>query len=379
MEPEAAPRVLFVSKPVAPPWNDGSKNLVRDVAAHLERARPTVLSTPGVSGLGGGVRVECIYKESGRFAPGLAANARVAARLLTGDPLDVWHFVFAPNPRSSSVAKVARRARRLAGWKGRVVQTVASAPKSFAEAPKWLFGDVVVALSEHTAGRLREAGASASRLRVIPPCARAPRVRTDEEKAEIRTRLGLGAGPVVLYPGDYEVSRGAVTVADAAPHVLHAVEDATIVYACRKKTPRADEAQRAVERVVAAAGEAVASRVRHFGEVRDMSELLAVASVVVFPVDDLYGKVDLPLVLLEAMALGVPVVVAEGGPLEELAFAPRVRAGEGRPLADAVLPLLWDPDAARALGEAGRAAYHARYTPTAVARAYDALYAEILG
>ena len=29
------PSVLYVSKPVAPPWNDSSKNLVRDLALAL--------------------------------------------------------------------------------------------------------------------------------------------------------------------------------------------------------------------------------------------------------------------------------------------------------------------------------------------------------
>ncbi len=364
---------------MTPPWNDGSKNLVRDVASHLETATATVLSTSdqGID-LAPGVKVEAVYRDAGRFAPGLAANARVAARLVTGDPHDVWHFVFAPNPRSSSVARVARRVRRAMGWKGAVVQTVASAPRSFAEAPKWLFGDVVVALSEHTAKRLRDAGADAARLRVVPPCALAPRARSDAEKAEIRARLGLGAGQVVLYPGDYEVSRGASTVAAAAPHVLHALPDATIVFACRKKTPLAEGAEREVQRLIAKAGEDVARRTLHLGEVKDMADLLAVATLVVFPVDDLYGKVDLPLVLLEAMALGVPIVVAEGGPLESLAFAPRVRAGDGQGLADVVLPLLWEDDARAVLGQAGRAAYEATYTPFAVARAYDRIYAELV-
>ena len=33
-------RILMVSKPVAPPWNDSSKNLVRDVAGHLRGTAP---------------------------------------------------------------------------------------------------------------------------------------------------------------------------------------------------------------------------------------------------------------------------------------------------------------------------------------------------
>src|SRR4051794_13375243 len=105
-------RVLFVSKPIVPPWHDGSKNLVRDIARHLVHARPTVMTMAGAAPIGERVTSEAVYVDAGRFAPGLVANARVIRRLLTGDPHDIWHFVFAPNPASSSAATLARRARR---------------------------------------------------------------------------------------------------------------------------------------------------------------------------------------------------------------------------------------------------------------------------
>lgn len=370
----AEPRVLFVSKPIAPPWHDGSKNLVRDVAANLVRARATVMTTPGAPEVGPRVTLDPVYRDSGRFAPSVTANARVVARLAAGDPHDVWHFVFAPNPVSSTVARVASRGRRALGWNGKVVQTVASAPRSFEGAASWIFGDVVVALSEHTRGRLVGAGVSAERIRVIPPCARAP--KADHDVAEVRRRFDLGDGPVVLYPGDYEVSQGAQTVAGAARAIVETVPDARIVFACRKKTAAADDAQRMVEQELSRVG--VAHRTRHLGEVKDMSELLAVASVVVFPVDDLYGKVDLPLVVLEAMALGRPIVLARGGPLEALDFARFVEPGDERALATHVVELLRDVEAARRLGDEAKRMYDARYTPRAVAARYDDLYAEVL-
>ena len=80
-------RVLFVSKPLAPPWNDGSKNLARDVASRLVRARATVLTTPNAPPIprrtGAPVDAEAIYRDAGRFTPALSANARVFARLVT--------------------------------------------------------------------------------------------------------------------------------------------------------------------------------------------------------------------------------------------------------------------------------------------------------
>src|SRR5512140_238464 len=109
--PPVTPRVLFDSKPSAPPWHDGSKNLVRDVAANLTRALPTVMTTPGAPSVGPRVTHEAIYGDAGRFSPALLSNARVLRRLAFGDPHDLWHFVFAPNPASSTAALVAKRLR----------------------------------------------------------------------------------------------------------------------------------------------------------------------------------------------------------------------------------------------------------------------------
>lgn len=371
----SGPRVLFVSKPIAPPWNDGSKNLVRDVARNLTRARATVLTTADGPSIGEHVALDRIYTAPGRFAPGLAQNARVVRRLLTGDAHDVWHFVFAPNPASSTMARVASRARRLAGWKGRVVQTIASAPRSFDGVGQWIFGDAVVVVSEWMRGRLLGAGVERD-VRVIQPCAEAPRPPSDEAKRDVRRKLDLGTAPVVLYPGDYEVSRGAGTVARAVGAIEKSVPGCVVVFACRAKTPKSHHARAAVESDLRAAG--LLDRTRHAGEVDDMAALLASSSVVAFPVDDLYGKVDVPLVLIEALALGVPVVAARGGPLEALTSARFVDPEDDAALAAEVTRFLLEPTAARDAAARGASLFTARFHPRAVAAAYDDLYAELL-
>ena len=369
------PRVLFVSKPIAPPWNDGSKNLVRDVARNLVRARPTVLTTGGAPPLGERVAMEPIYASSGRFAPGLAQNARVVRRLLTGDALDIWHFVFAPNPASSTVARFTSRTRRTLGWKGRVVQTIASAPRSFDGVAQWIFGDVVVVVSEWMRGCLLGAGVKRD-VRVIQPCAQAPRVPTEEAKRAVRAKLDVGDAPIVLYPGDYEVSRGAATVARAVAAIASKSPDVRVVFACRAKTPKSADARAVIERDLRAAG--LLDRTRHAGEVDDMPALLAVSSAVAFPVDDLYGKVDIPLVLLEALALGIPIVAARGGPLEALTSARFVDPEDDAALARELTLFLTEPRAAGDAAAHGVSLFTSRFTPSVVAAAYDDLYAEAL-
>jgi phosphatidylinositol alpha-1,6-mannosyltransferase len=370
-----SPRVLFVSKPIAPPWHDGSKNLVRDIAANLVRAEPTVMTTPGAPRVGERVRQEAIYVDPGRFSPALLSNARVLRRLLTGDPHDVWHFVFAPNPASSSAAQIARRVRRTAGWNGPVVQTVASAPRSFDGIARWIFGDVVVVQSEWMRGRLMASGVRPQKMRVIPPCAAAPEPPDEARKDAVRARFDL-SGPLVTYPGDLEVSRGAETVAAAAPRILRAVPEATMVFACRPKTKDAAAAQAEILHEIGRAR--CLDRVRMVGEIDDMPALLAASTVVAFPVDDLYGKVDVPLVVLEAMALGVPVIGCRGGPLEIVDSGRPVEPGDDDALGAEVLRLVLSPGAARDASERGKALYDRKFRPSVVAAAYDDLYEDVL-
>ena len=360
-------RVLFVSKPVAPPWHDGSKNFVRDIATHLVRAQAIVMSTADAPSLGARVEIEPVYRGSGSYAPALAANARVASRLMFGEPNDIWHFVFAPNRASSTVASVAIHTRRMRGWHGKVVQTIASAPKECD--PDFLFGDVVVAMSEHTRKRYLAAGADPALFRVIPPCAPPPARASKERQAAFRQEHDLGDSPVVVFPGDYEVSSGAETLARATKAIALKNPNVKIVFACRPKTARSAKAKARIEAILST--ENVAEYTRHVGELDGLATLLSLASVVAFPVDDLYGKVDLPLVLLEALALGVPLVLASGGPLEEIAAARFVDPRDAEALAREVTALL---DSSGELPEHGGALYLDRFRPGIVAAAYDDLY-----
>ncbi len=361
--------MLFVSKPIAPPFHDGAKCLVRDVAMGLRNYRPVVLGTRDAPPLAEGIEVDRVYPTAGGFAPALRDNERVFQRLVFGDRPDIWHFVFAPNPLSSFAGRVARALRRVA-----TVQTVASAPRSFAGSARLLFGDRVVTTSSWTRDRLLAEGAPAARVAVIPPSVPelAP-IDAEQARALLReTDLPQG-GPLIVYPGDLEVSTGAALLARALPAVFAKSADVHAVFACRAKTERASQAQQRLEHELAPFGR----RVRFVGEVPSLHALLSLATLVAFPVDNLYGKVDLPIAVLEAMALGIPVIALDVGPLRELVGAHLIPPGDPGALANACVELLASPERRAELAEKGRAAVHERHRPGQVALAYEAIYGEL--
>jgi phosphatidylinositol alpha-1,6-mannosyltransferase len=147
------------------------------------------------------------------------------------------------------------------------------------------------------------------------------------------------------------------------------------LFACRSKSAESHYARAEIEGEILVAG--LGPIARHAGDEPDMAPLVAAASVIAFPVDDLYGKVDVPLVLIEAMAHGVPMVVCRGGPLTALKHAPTVEPEEPEELARELLRLLEEPQAAAGVSEAGRRLYHTAFSPEHVAKAYDALFAEV--
>ena len=367
------PSVLFVSKPIAPPFHDGSKCLVRDVAQNLERVTPIVLSTPGAPPLkavagSAPVRSVAAYGAPGGFSPAFSANLRAAAWVLLRSRASVWHFVFAPNARTSGAGKLLRRVRGVP-----VVQTIASPPRSFAEPQKLFFGDVLVAQSAWTRSAIETSyegsGLPAPRIEVILPPVPDVALPSAAQIAAVRRDLNLAPEQrYLLYPGDLETSSGAEATAALAERAARALPEVVTVFAYRRKSAAAvDVARRLTARLPAA-------QTRFLENAPNIWALLAGAAAVVFPVDDLWGKVDLPIVLLEAMALGVPVLVLDQGPLRDLQGVIKVPSLELHAWLGEVRALLAEPERARQVVSAQRAALTERHAAKVVARAYEELY-----
>ena len=367
------PQVLFVSKPAVAPFNDGSKCLVRDLSNSLTKYLSRIMVPRDAALDVSEARLARVYSRQGGYRPAMADNARVLLWLLTRSQDDLWHFVFAPNARTSQMGRLLKSLRGIP-----VVQTVASPPRSFADPTRLLFGDVVVAQSEWTKNEFLRAYAKSGvgkipRLEVIGPAVPSINRPSAERQCAIRAQLDLNEGsPIVVYPGDLEVSRGAEWVAAAVEPLIRAIPNAVVVFAYRHKSPRAAERAQALQRSLST------MQVRFIAEVLDMHALLACSRAVLFPVDDLYGKVDLPIVLLEAMQLGVPVVALDRGPLADLDGVLRVAPGDIAALANLAIRLVRDEDCKQAIVAAQHAAIERKHRPTQLAKRYEAIYDELL-
>ena len=114
--------------------------------------------------------------------------------------------------------------------------------------------------------------------------------------------------------------------------------------------------------------------VTFWGERRDPHNFLCAADV--FVLSSL--SEGLPLSLLEAMAVGLPVIVSDVGGMPEVAGGANagfvVPSGDVQSLAGAMRSCAADPSGLRSAGERALAHYQRHFTLEAMARAYMRLY-----
>ena len=361
-----------MSKPIAPPWSDASKNLVRTHLRHANRFSYSFFGTPASRILErSNVRCRVIQSHTGRFQPTMLDNVRPFLNLLNIDA-NLFSYFFTPNRRTSTALRL------LASMKRRpTVHTICSTPKDHGNLRSLLFADRNVAVSDHTARLLHEAGAKGVR-RIYPGID--PPVPDPLEVERLRTVLAAPQGrPCIVFSGDYEFSNAHPVILSALPVFFAACPDVLFVFACRPKT----EAAAAVERDVRAAVSATpfASSIAFLRDVSSFPALLEVATVVIFPVTSLRNKMDIPLTLLEAMALGRPIVVSNLESLRELLPEPAgvlVPPGDADALGGAVARILKDDPERRAMGEAGRHLVRRQFSAGRMTTEYEDLYAELL-
>jgi len=357
-----------VSKAITPPFHDGATCFVRDLSRALDRVHPTVLSTNNAPSIAPTVASAPVYQKRSRYSPALVDNLRVFQHLLRDTDHDIWHFVFAPNPVSSFAGNVLHRLRNRP-----IVQTVASRPLRFDSTSRLLFGDRIIALSKFTADRLLRNNTHAH-VTVIPP-SMADLSRTTDEQRTAREQAGIDQdAALILYAGDLEFSSGASMMAAAAPTVLDKAPNTIIAFACRAKTPRSIEQQRTIAERLKPFG----SRVRFLGEVKDLPALIASACAMPFPVDDLYGKIDHPYVILESALLQVPVLVPNDGPIAEIHGIPTMPQGDVKCLAGWCVEMAQDANARQQVGAALRKAVLTQHNPSTIAAAVTAVYDDLL-
>src|ERR687894_2861477 len=193
----------------------------------------------------------------------------------------------------------------------------------------------------------------------------APEARSEEPPTGLRER------PLVGVVARLQPEKGVANFLKAAVRVAPQFPEAHFVIA--------GDGPLRQELVSLAEDLGLRDRVHFLGFRSDASELMGSLDVLVVP-SLTEGS---PLVTLEAMAAGVPVVAsAVGGIPDQIRHDKEgllVPPGDTDALSNALLALLRDPPRSRRLGEAGRRRVASRFSHATMVRQIEDVYRDVLG
>ncbi|WP_206362022.1 glycosyltransferase [Sphingomonas montana] len=210
--------------------------------------------------------------------------------------------------------------------------------------------DRLICVSDGVADSHRAAGVRPDLLTVIRNGIDA--VPATRDRTAMRQRFGIGDAPVLLMVARFAAQKGHDLLLDALPYVIRAHPDLVVLLV--GEGPLLSP----IARAVAARG--LAGRVRMLGRRDDVPNLMAAADLLVLP-----SRFEgLPLVVLEAMASGLPVAATATLGTAEVILPGRTgwlaEAAAG-PLAAAICDALSDPDVRTTVAAAARDHHAAHY------------------
>ena len=219
---------------------------------------------------------------------------------------------------------------------------------------------------------VQEEGARPERVKVILNGIEIPGIEVSVEAArrQIHTELAVPpGGSLMLTVARFTIQKGHTYLLDAIPQVLKHHPDAVFALA--------GEGPRKVEMEAKAHELGIEHALRFLGNRADIPELLAAADVFVMP--SLWE--GLPMALLEAMGMGLPVVVTEVEGVEDMIESSKnglmvpVKDVDG--IAASIVRLLDDPEERKRLGQAARELLESEYTVDRMCADYERLFLEI--
>jgi L-malate glycosyltransferase len=216
----------------------------------------------------------------------------------------------------------------------------------------WMFNDLVIAVSESTRRYHRRYNLVRSDRIVtihnfVPPNSIASEPAAS--RSQTRASLGVSDGEFLLgLVGTVIPIKGHIYLIRALPKILAVHNGVRLAIVGEHRAPEYAEMLREEAKRLG-----VADKIIWAGHRADVHSVMSSLDICVVP----SLKENLPLVVLEAMAAGIPVVATLVGGIPECLVSGEtgllVQPGDSESLAQALIGLIRDPDRRRALGSAG--------------------------
>ncbi len=302
-------KVLLATRPLVPPWDEASKNFAYFLGREVRNHELTLLTTKEkLIGLPETVTEEPIF-ESNHLDLSAKLNLFRYLRKMRKN-FDITHYLFTPTKQNSTLIKLLAKPTH-----GKTLQTIATLREDLyspEELRSMLFADHLIVYTDLTKEKLEKLGFN-NVSRIYPGIDLELYRPTGKNQNVLDTYHLSPEDCFIIYPGEY-TRLGATDILTEAfieYFTQHLESRVKFLFACRIKNEVDAKKREALRKIVTEKGLADKILFDENNATFDMPALYNTADLVLFPVENLRGKFDVPLVIIEAYACGKPVILSD--------------------------------------------------------------------
>jgi glycosyltransferase involved in cell wall biosynthesis len=369
-------KILLVTRPIAPPWDEASKNFAFFLAKNISDLKIGLLTKGTLTDLPQNILQKPIYTAN-NFSFWQKMKLLINLRTLKNE-FDILHFLFTPTKQNSCLIK------RFVNCKQknfRTIQTVATLREdlySDAEIKNMLFGDMIITYSDYAKNKLTSIGFE--NVQRIYPGVDLEYYRKKEKASEGMKKYGFSESDFIInFTGEYTRLGAMDDVVQSFIEISKSIPNAKLSLAPRIKNDRDAEKKREIVGIFKKNNllEKVAF---HDDGSYEMPDIYNLCDISIFPVRDMVGKFDVPLAVIEAMACEKPVIISDLPILGEFAKednSVRIEKGNVAELNAKILDLYNNLEKRNSIGKNARKYVEENFDIRKIAEQYKDVYKKL--
>ena len=369
-------KILLITRPIAPPWDEASKNFAFSLAKDLSSDKDLEmhLMTNGfVKELPSDVIQEPIYTNSQNDFTFTQKIRSLFFQFFMRKKFDINHYIFTPTLLNSWIIKNC-----IKSLKTKSIQTIATLREdvfSDEEIKKLIFADLVVTYSDYAKKKLEKLGIN-NVERIYPGI---DLENYQPKKTRIAFENYKPEDFVINFSGEYTRLGAIDDVVNAFIEIAKEIPPSKLSMAVRVKNEKDAKKKKAIIEKLENAN-LLSKVVFHDNGNYKMTDIYNLCDISLFPVQNMQGKFDVPLAVIEAMACEKPVIISDLPILREFANDENsitIKSGAVEELINAIRDLYYNPEKRARLGKGGRKFCEENFDIKKVAKKYKKIYKQL--
>jgi len=369
-------RVLLLTRPICPPWDEGSKDFAYTLAKYARDFEVHLLTHGRIADLTGNVVQHLIYSSSKwNWMQKIRAYVFLIKEFLLkgGKDYDIIHSFFTPTKLNVFALELCLRNKKI-----KTIQTLATLRDDLYDAEKLkkiIHADFIITYSDYAKEKLEKLGFK--NVKRIYPGIDINLFSLAPKKLELMKKFETTEDDFVInYTGEYVRLGDMDDIVSVFSDLAKENKNFKLHLAVRVKNRKDASKKEEVKKKFEEAG--ILDRVAFIDDGSYvMEDVFNLCDISIFPVRTMTGKFDIPLAVIEAMACGKPMIASN---IKRLRYflndnnSILINPGDREALKEKILYLYDNPEARGALGEKGMKFAREKFDIMKIVEEYEAVY-----